>query len=112
MSAIVIPFPSPFQPQHDREQERESPSPDSFASRAALVDRLIDAKARFVMESAQLHALAESNTEQSEQYHSLIQTLEGTINRLQEQIDRELKGLLYGLRKSPASSCFLDNLPG
>ena len=114
MHALSIPVTSPYQPQHapDQSHAPEVLVHESFASRAAGVDRLIDAKASLVMDSARLRALATSNPESSERCFALIQTLEEKINGLQEQIDRELKGLLYGLQKAPAPSPFLDNLPG
>ena len=112
MSAHIIPFPSPFQQQHDYDQAQfaEVSLRDAFVSRAAGVDRLIDAKASFVMENARLRALAEACPEQSERCYILIQTLEENIDRLQDLINRELKGLLYGSGEGSAPSPFLDGL--
>lgn len=51
------------------------------------------------MKSARLRVVAAAHPERC---LSLIQALEEPIERLQEQIDHELKGVLYSLQKSPA----------
>ena len=120
MNVPTIATPSPFQLQTDHTLEEsafepptsETPLHQSFALRALEVDLLIDEKIGYIMESARLHALAKASTEQSVGSLSLIEELEAKIGRLQEQIDREMKGLFYSLQKAPAPSPFLDDLPG
>ncbi|RYZ80088.1 MAG: hypothetical protein EOP06_25970 [Proteobacteria bacterium] len=108
---IIAAQPSP-QPQQDHHRKGEASLYDSFVSRVAAVDRLIDEKTGYIMENARLRSLIKSGPKDSEHRLALIQDLEDKINLLQEQIDRELKGLFYGLQKAPAPSPFLDDLPG
>ena len=121
MNVPTIATPSPFQLQTDHNIEESSFEPPTstetsvhraFVLRSAQVDRLIDEKIGYIMESARLRSLAKASTEQSESILAIVQELEGKISHLQEQIDRELKGLFYSLQKAPAPSPFLDELPG
>lgn len=112
MNALYIAVSSPTQLQQDHPLDCSTSLHDPFVSRAEGVNKLIDEKARLVMQSARLRALAESSPENSEHCLPLICELEENINRLQEVIDRELKGLFYGLQKAPAPSPFMDDLPG
>lgn len=126
MNVLTAAVSSPFQPQSDYDQDSdqmleeftfeppttETPFHRAFTLRSAQVDRLIDEKIGYIMESARLHALAKVNHEQRAGSLSLIQELEAKIGRLQERIDREMKGLFYSLQKAPAPSPFLDDLPG
>ena len=124
MNVPTIAVSSPFQKHFDQDPDHtleeftfepptsETPMHRAFLVRSAQVDRLIDEKIGYIMESARLHALAKASSEQSESNRVLVQDLEVKIGRLQEQIDREMKGLFYGLQKAPAPSPFLDDLPG
>ncbi len=112
MNVHTIAVSPPFQPQMPQQHTPESTAAEAFVSRAADVNNLIDQKSGFVMESARLRALAESSPELRERSLALIQTFEERIAGLQEQIDRELKGLLFSLQKAPAPSPFMDHLPG
>ena len=120
MNVPTIAASSPFQTHFDHTLEEftfesptaETPLHQAFTLRSVQVDRLIDEKIGYILENARLHALAKASPEHSAESLSLVQELEGKIGRLQEQIDRELKGLFYSLQKAPAPSPFLDDLPG
>ena len=112
MNALNIAVSSPTQLKQDPTLDCSASLHETFVSRAANVNRLIDEKARLVMQSARLRALVESGFEDNEHSLPLICELEDNIDRLQERIDRELKGLFYGLQKAPAPSPFMDDLPG
>ncbi len=67
------------------------------------------------METARLRAVADNGANSSELRERclcLIEVLEENIARLQELIDREIKGLHYSMGKCPAPSPFMDDLPG
>ena len=112
MNALNIAVPSPTRLKPDHNPTLETPLHEAFALRAVQVNQLIDEKIGYIMESARLHALAKVSPEQREDNLVLISNLEGKISHLQEQIDREMKGLFYSLQKAPAPSPFMDDLPG